>query len=367
MHPTGPKRMLTSERPADVLRFFHPVLPGAALRSRPRRVTVAERHYVLFRDHDGRAAALDDACPHRRAPLSRGFVRPDGRLACGYHGWHFDAAGHGVSPSCPELRHCDATAYQVIERYGYLWLGNRSVPSSAMPSLGWDGFTPAGTIATRFDASLEVTLDNISEDEHFAFIHSTFGWDERSASGVEMSTDRYPDRSEVRLVGQQRRSFVSLLGGVRAGDRFHNAWVTRFDPVHAIYTFGWQDPRSGRARPITTRAVVYLVPETAAATRAHMFLFLKIAPSVQGRMRPLLHWLARRIALRELQRDARFAAYLADAPTTLRGMRLTRFDTALIHNRKLLDRIYRRGTTADDATTEDGAAGVVISSSGEAP
>jgi Phenylpropionate dioxygenase and related ring-hydroxylating dioxygenases, large terminal subunit len=346
----------------DVLRFFHPVLPSHALRDRPVRVTVAERNYVLFRGPDGRAAALDDECPHRRAPLSRGSVRPDGRLACGYHGWHFDAAGHGISPSCPELRHCDVPAYQVIERHDYLWLANSDVPVASLPSFGWEGYRFAGTVTTRFDASLEVTLDNISEDEHFAFVHSTFGWDERGAADVDIATDNHPDRSEVRVAGSQRRSIVSLLGGVRAGDRFWNRWVTRFDPVHAVYTFGWEDPRSGTSRPVTTRAVVFLVPERRGVTHANMFLFLKVTGSPQRLVRPVIHWLARRVALTELRRDARFAAYLADAPVTLRGMRLTKFDKALIHNRKLLQRIYWGGAASGDAQRGEESTDVARSS-----
>lgn len=324
----------------NVLRFFHPVLPSSALGVAPRRVTVAGRHYALFRDATGRAAAVEDACPHRRAPLSLGTVRPDGRLACAYHGWHFDAEGRGASPSCPELRHCDVPALQVVERYDYLWLAQRQVPVAKLPTFDDKTFRFAGTLETTFDAPIELALDNISEDEHFAFIHSTFGWDEAGAASVRIETTNHPDHSHVRLIGSQRPSLFAPLGGVRSGDRFRNEWRTWFEPVHSVYQFWWEDPASSTRRPITTRAVVFLVPETERVTRAHMFLFMAIAPSPQRLLRPLSHWLARRVAGMELRRDAAFVAHLADAPTTLRGMRLTRFDKALIHNRKLLRRLY---------------------------
>lgn len=341
---------------ADVLRFFHPVLPSKGLRRGPVRVRVAGRDYALFRDTKGRAAALDDTCPHRRAPLSHGTVRPDGRLACGYHGWHFDRAGQGRSPSCPALRHCDVRAYTVVERYDYVWMARAGVAEAAFPVLPCDGFDFAGTITTRFDAPIEVALDNISEDEHFAFIHSTFGWDEASAAAVEIETTNYLDRSEVRLTSRQRSSAFAPLGGVRSGDRFRNGWTTWFDPVRSVYTFWWEDPKSERKRPITTRAVVFLVPEAPKVTHAHMFVFLAIAPSVQRLFRPVSHWLACRVARMELQRDAQFAAHLADRPTTLRGMRLTQFDKALIHNRRLLRERY---------WGEEGAAGLALASSDE--
>ncbi len=301
---------------------------------------VAGEKYVLFRDARGRPAALDDCCPHRRAPLSKGRVRPDGRLACAYHGWSFDGEGRGQSPACPTLRHCNTRPYQLIQSLGYLWIAAPETPISAFPALEQEGFEFAGSISMLFRAGIEVTLDNIGEDEHFAYVHSTFGWDEAGVSRVSVETTKCLDHTEVRYTGPQRASSWAMLGGVKAGDRFCNEWYTRFDPVHCVYTFWWQDPISQERRPIVTRAAVFLVPETRERTRAHMFLFLKIAPSLQGQLRGLFHWLARYIARKELQKDAELVAYVSEAPSTLEGMRLTRFDAALIHNRKLLQTLY---------------------------
>jgi phenylpropionate dioxygenase-like ring-hydroxylating dioxygenase large terminal subunit len=89
----------------DVTRFFHPVLPARQLRNRPVQVKIAGRSYALFRDAANQPAALDDACPHRHAPLSSGVVER-GRLTCPYHGWNFDGTGAGCSPSQPSLK-CD--------------------------------------------------------------------------------------------------------------------------------------------------------------------------------------------------------------------------------------------------------------------
>ena len=52
--------------------------------------------------------------------------------------------------------------------------------------------------------------------------------------------------------------------------------------------------------------------------------------------------LARHIAGLELRRDIGLIEAVAAAPSTLDGMRLTRFDQALIHNRKLLRTLYWR-------------------------
>jgi nitrite reductase/ring-hydroxylating ferredoxin subunit len=50
---------------------------------------------VFFRGTDGGAAALQDRCCHRGAPLSLGRVK-DNLLQCGYHGMCFDAGGQCV-------------------------------------------------------------------------------------------------------------------------------------------------------------------------------------------------------------------------------------------------------------------------------
>jgi nitrite reductase/ring-hydroxylating ferredoxin subunit len=45
---------------------------------------------VLWRDTQGIVRALEDRCPHRRAPLSLGCIRDNGWIQCGYHGWSYD-------------------------------------------------------------------------------------------------------------------------------------------------------------------------------------------------------------------------------------------------------------------------------------
>lgn len=58
--------------------------------TKPLAVDVADQPVVLWRDAQGIARALEDRCPHRRAPLSRGCVRDNGWIQCGYHGWSYD-------------------------------------------------------------------------------------------------------------------------------------------------------------------------------------------------------------------------------------------------------------------------------------
>lgn len=332
-----------------VTRFFHPVLPARKLGRKPVRTLLDAQPYVLFRDHQGQAGALRDVCPHRLAPLSQGRVRPDGRLACPYHGWHFDRDGRGVSPSQPSLRACDAQAMQLVERHGYLWLADQGADPAQIPAVtGGDGYEFAGSFSTRFDAPLHVALDNFSEDEHTPWVHTRLGWREQDLATVEFNASNHPDRTEVAYRALQRPSLLARLLRVRPGDLFNNVWHTRFDPVRTHYAIFWTDPTTAAQRPIAVRATVFMVPEDARTTRFHTFVTLRLDERPLRALAPLVHRLAVGLAWYEFRDDARFIRHVADTPESMAGMRLGKFDKPLIHNHKLLRSLYYRGEASAD-------------------
>ena len=56
------------------------------------KLALLDRKWLLWRERDGGWAMIEDRCPHRFVPLSRGTFH-DGRIACGYHGLTFDGTG----------------------------------------------------------------------------------------------------------------------------------------------------------------------------------------------------------------------------------------------------------------------------------
>ena len=85
---------------------------------------------VLFRDSQGKVAAMSDKCPHRFAPLHEGKVLGD-TIACPYHGLRFDGTGtcvlnphgNGQVPPGPHIE-----SYLIEERNGtiWIWMGDRA-------------------------------------------------------------------------------------------------------------------------------------------------------------------------------------------------------------------------------------------------
>jgi len=342
----------------NVLRFFHPVLPSRSLRGKPVKVTVADESFALFRDEHGNARALANRCPHRFAPLSAGRV-DRGKLVCAYHGWSFDGEGHGESASQPSLAKCDVRSMRVVEKHGYVWIANRD-SEDEVPNFDFAASTPesgkarfCGAFPVRFDAPLHVVLDNFSEDEHTPFVHTRLGWESRDVTSIGFHATRYDDRTEVHYDAPQRPTRVGRIFGLHPGDVFHNDWVTRFDPPCTTYKTKWVDPKTSVTRPLRITSPIYFVPETGSSTILHTFVFAETGEPY-GRFFPLLRHIVTAIAFGEIWDDARFIPTVKHTPRSMRGMRLGKFDKPLVHNRRLLDRLYFANldevANADDGT-----------------
>ena len=126
--------------------YWIPFLPSKDLvkDGQPKRIRLLGEDLVAFRDTEGRAGLVDQACPHRGAPLIFGRNEDCG-LRCVYHGWKFDVAGAvtdmPAEPARSRLKeHVRIKAYPCRERNGMIWtyMGPDAVDPPPLPNLEWN-------------------------------------------------------------------------------------------------------------------------------------------------------------------------------------------------------------------------------------
>ncbi len=139
---------------------------------------IAGEPVVLYRTEDGRAVAMEDRCPHRRASLSKGVLIGDA-VQCGYHGMQFGPDGrclhiHGQSDIPPSM--C-ARVYPLVQKWRWLWiwLGDPALADEALiPDLQYNdtpGWTVVGGVLT-VQANYQLLVDNLLDLTHETFVHA---------------------------------------------------------------------------------------------------------------------------------------------------------------------------------------------------
>ncbi|TCG07898.1 hypothetical protein BZM27_16215 [Paraburkholderia steynii] len=183
--------------------------------------TIASVPIVLFRTEDGEAVALDERCPHRRYPLSKGSLEK-GIVTCSYHGFSFDGKGRCVHvPSMGKPVTAQKTqAYRLRERWNWVWvwLGDPQLAEST--PLPDHSYVYENDSEWRFDAGGLVTLkarhmllhENILDLSHLTYLHKNTVGSPRIAStklrmsdlpnGVELRREVLSDSMDGTVLGE---------------------------------------------------------------------------------------------------------------------------------------------------------------------
>jgi len=222
---------------------------------------------LIYRAASGEISALEDACPHRFLPLSKG-KRVGDQMQCGYHGMRFSVEGRCVEvpgqaqiPAQARLRR-----YPAEVRHGFIWVWMGQPPladAALIPDLHWHT-DPAWAIAPgyhHFEADYRLVNDNLLDLSHESYVHTrTIGNEE------EESIANYP--AQVSVEGQCL---------VRAHRDMHNiapppffAMILQSDgPIHR-----WQTAVNLLPGINMTDAAVYPVNKTPAQAHINHVLHL---------------------------------------------------------------------------------------------
>lgn len=146
-------------------------------------LTILDERIVFYRTTLGQVVALEDACPHRKLPLSMGRLQGD-RIECGYHGLTFDAAGACTRVPCSDYipRGARVHSYPAVSRYGlvWIWMGPPELadPATIFPVQHWGepGWGTNSGDAMTVDAHYLFVTDNLLDPSHVAWVHQgSFG------------------------------------------------------------------------------------------------------------------------------------------------------------------------------------------------
>jgi phenylpropionate dioxygenase-like ring-hydroxylating dioxygenase large terminal subunit len=291
---------------------------------------ILDEWIALFRDENGKAAALEDRCLHRCARLSKGRVA-QGRLQCAYHGWTYDGQGCVVSvpsegPDGPKSRR-RARTYQVREQDDYVHV--RLVDETALTKR--DGIEPFGIpfykadgwasirLRNRFQNIVTNCVENFVDIPHTVFVHPRIfrvSRGERFTAGVKRAGGSVivSYRNERANLGIFSRFLNPRGREIEHTDSFHMPNVTSVD-----YIFG-----RNRRFIITSQSVPVSDEETLVYTD------LTYSYGIRGIWNAIAKPVIRRQAQIIIDQDK---AILADQMETIRkfGDRFCNTESDVIH------------------------------------
>jgi phenylpropionate dioxygenase-like ring-hydroxylating dioxygenase large terminal subunit len=323
---------------------------SADLASEPlARVFLGER-VVLFRTAGGRAAALEDRCCHRAAPLSRGTVTGEA-LRCGYHGLLFDRDGRCIEvpiqtqiPPGARVR-----AYPVHEQWNvvWIWMGDPARADRALvPELPWldsDEWT-ATPGYLHLESNAQLLVDNLLDFTHVAYLHGrTIAGDPKEAT-IPTRTERLAQgiRTGRWMLDVNPPPLFAAAGGFNGPvDRWQ--WATWLPPSNVYIDVGCARhgtgaPEGDRSQGISIWSTHLVTPETETSCHYH-FGFARNFQRDDAAMSRLLFegsretFLEDKVMLEAQQRNLQGGA--------LNGLIDVATDVAQLQVRRILDDLMR--------------------------
>lgn len=305
---------------------------------KPLAVTVLDRPLVLARFKSG-IIAMEDRCPHRQVPLSKGCMTAAG-IQCPYHGWTFGADGRctavpGMAPDeC--LPKVSARTIAVCELDGMVWVrlapeGDEAPPKMIrnlmqgsrkyLGQLNWRGYI--------VDA-----IENFLDPLHTHTVHpGLVRKPDAPRKPIRVSLDVTDEGFVVNYQGQPAQSGIlfRLFESPRLSEKLHFAEAGSAQ-IEYVY-----------ANKSVVRITLHFTPET--PERTHVFTTMH----VEARWAPrwAVHCFVWPFLKKVAQQDQRMLEL--QAMNQARFPKTQGISTRLDMVRKNLEKIWERGEPLTDA------------------
>ena len=245
-----------------------------------RRVTMLEEHLVMYRTASG-VVALEDRCPHRQLPLSKG-KRIGDDIQCGYHGMTFNCEGKCVR--IPGQDNLPPSAYvetfPVVERHGvvWVWMGDSALADPGkifdLPELGQDGWHLHHGDHLEIGCHYLNVAENLVDPAHVSFVHpTTLGNAASENVPVHVSTEGEVITAWRWIRDAEPIGFFKKFGGFSGNvDRWH--YYGLHLPCTAVIDFGSAPTEAAlaekdRGQGVRIFAIHLLTPVDAQTTIDH--------------------------------------------------------------------------------------------------
>jgi vanillate O-demethylase monooxygenase subunit len=247
------------------------------VKGRPFGRTICGEPIVLYRKPDRSLVALEDCCPHRMLPLSKGRVKGD-RLVCGYHGIELDGDGR-----CVHMPNMDSVptsvrvqAYPVAERHRFIWvwIGDPARADPArIPDLHWCSDPAWAFDGGSFHIACDYRLlvDNLMDLTHETFVHPTsIGQEEITKSPIRTTEDERSVRVTRWMHDIEPPPFWAT--NLKSSARCDRWQIGTFSlPANVMIDVGVAPvgtgaPQGDRSQGVTGIVVDVMTPETATTT-----------------------------------------------------------------------------------------------------
>lgn len=235
-------------------------------------IKILGERVAIYRKADGGLAAVEDRCPHRHAPLSKGRVVKGDKLQCIYHGLELDASGacsHNPHPPGNLPTRAQIKSYTVVEKHKaiWIWMGERTPDMARIPDFSVLDNAPEiyGTKRDKImvKANYELVVDNLLDLSHGCYLHE----------GLLGNSDTVESEISTEVEGED------VIAGRHATDcdppaMWRMLWPTHPPRVDKFSTIRWMAPSTLRlyvgvceaGKPFDTgtgyHAIHMLTPET---------------------------------------------------------------------------------------------------------
>ncbi len=235
-------------------------------------VTILEENIVMFRNSKGIVVAMEDRCPHRLLPLSKG-KRIGDTIQCGYHGMTFDCEGKCVripgQENVPQSAFVET--YPVCERHKivWVWMGDAALANSDdvfdMPEFSDPKWHAHQGEALHLKSHYLNVAENLVDPAHVSFVHpTTLGNASSENVPVHVSTNGEAIVAWRWIRDAPPIGFFQNFGGFDGNvDRWHYYYLHL--PCTAVIDFGSVDaklklPEDERDKGVRIFALHFMTP-----------------------------------------------------------------------------------------------------------